>query len=58
MTNAEWIRSMSNEELATFLEDYNACSRCLRRGNDCFPVANVEEWLEREYIMQSGRNER
>jgi len=56
MTNAEWIRSMSNEELATFIEDCNACRRCLRNGNDCFLVADVEKWLEQECIMQSGRD--
>ncbi len=45
-TNADRIRAMSDEELAYLLEDFGACSRCRRRGNDCFPVPNTLEWLK------------
>ena len=44
-TNADRIRSMSDEELAMLLEDFSACNRCMRRGNNCFPVSNTLEWL-------------
>lgn len=44
-TNADRIRAMSDEELADLLDDFGACSRCRRRGNDCFPVPNTLGWL-------------
>lgn len=46
MTNAEWIRSMSDEELGDLLEAFNACSRCRRHKNNCFPVFDIDEWLK------------
>ena len=46
VTNADRIRSMSDEELAVLLDDFGACSRCRRNGNDCFPVSNTLDWLK------------
>ncbi len=48
MTNYEKIKSMSIEELADLLESFNACTRCRHRGNDCFPVMDLLQWLESE----------
>lgn len=45
-TNADHIRAMSDEELADMLDSFNACNRCRRMGNDCFPASNTLEWLK------------
>lgn len=45
-TNAERIRSMSDEELADFLEGISACSNCAKRWNSCFPHWDALEWLQ------------
>lgn len=45
-TNADRIRSMSDEELADFLEGINACSNCAKRWNSCFPHWDALEWLQ------------
>lgn len=47
-TNYERIKNMSVEELAELLNNFRACSRCPKRGNDCFPNLNIEQWLESE----------
>lgn len=48
MTNYERIMKMSVEELALFLEGMQACNRCRKRGNDCFPSWDAEMWLTQE----------
>ena len=48
MTNYEKIKSMSIEELSYLLEDFSACSRCRKIGNDCFPTMDILRWLESE----------
>ena len=48
MTNFEKIKSMSLEELADLLDSFMACSRCMKRGNICFPYFDLEEWLKQE----------
>ena len=44
-TNADRIRSMSNEELACLLDSFR-CGNCMRRGNNCFP-SDLRAWLRR-----------
>jgi hypothetical protein len=46
-TNYDRIMKMSIEELAQFLSEISACSRCLKRGNSCFP-GDMEMWLMKE----------
>ena len=55
MTNGERIRSMSDEELADFLDDVpgNVCECCSREQYDekCESIACVDgiiEWLKQE----------
>lgn len=48
MTNYEKIKNMTIEEMADLLNDFSACSRCRKKGNSCFPVSNVEQWLQSE----------
>jgi hypothetical protein len=48
ITNFEHIKEMSIEELALFLENFNSCNRCRKRGNDCFPNFDIEKWLTQE----------
>ena len=48
MTNYEKIKNMTIEEMADLLNDFSACSRCRKNGNSCFPVSNVEQWLQSE----------
>lgn len=48
MTNYEHIINMSVEELAELLNNFRACSRCPKCGNNCFPNLNIEQWLESE----------
>lgn len=47
-TNADIIRSMSDEELAEFLRDYvnNACSYCKKCGSSC--IKQNLDWLQSE----------
>lgn len=45
-SNADRIRAMNDEELADMLDSFNACNRCRRMGNDCFPASNTLEWLK------------
>jgi len=47
-TNYERIKNMSVEELAQLLNNFRACSRCPKCGNNCFPNLNIEQWLESE----------
>ena len=49
ITNADHIRSMTDEELAELLESLSACSRCRRYGNNCFPVWDALDWLKQPY---------
>ncbi len=48
MSNADRIKNMSVEELAELLNNFRACSRCPKCGNNCFPNLNIEQWLESE----------
>lgn len=47
-TNADRIRSMSDEELALFLDGIRSCSHCVRYGNNCFPHWDALRWLQQE----------
>ena len=47
-TNYERIKNMRVEELAQLLNNFRACSRCPKCGNNCFPNLNIEQWLESE----------
>ena len=47
-TNYERIKNMSVEELAQLLNNFRACSRCPKCGNNCFPNLNIEQWVESE----------
>ena len=52
MTNADRIRSMSDEELATMLKDYKDCSKncIISNGKHCYQVCEEEsvllKWLQ------------
>ena len=56
MTNADKIRSMTNEELAEFLENDRDCYRCILKckGHDGKPISRaacmlkVLDWLKKE----------
>ena len=37
LTNRQWLETLTDEEFAVWLESFNSCTRCMRRGNDCFP---------------------
>ncbi len=45
ITNADRIRAMRDEELASFIEDQRVCNICHRRINSCFPQ-KVLDWLQ------------
>jgi hypothetical protein len=47
MTNADYIRSMTDDELAEFLDSIR-CGNCMRRMNSCFP-SSFEDWLKKPY---------
>lgn len=55
-TNADRIRSLSDEELAEWLENFNACELCQRKFIDCYSSTDCEkhrkemvvEWLKSE----------
>ena len=53
MTNADRIRSMSDEELATMLKDYKDCSKNCIISNEkhCYQICEEEsvllKWLQR-----------
>lgn len=50
MTNAEWIKSMNNKELAEFLMtciSWETSCMCID-GVDCYDYADAEKWLEKE----------
>ena len=53
MTNADRIRSMSDEELATMLKDYKDCSKncIISNGKHCYQICEEEsvllKWLQR-----------
>lgn len=49
MTNYDFIKSLTIEDMADLLDSFGACSRCRNNGNNCFPVFNTEEWLNQEY---------
>ena len=52
MTNADRIRSMSDEELATMLKDYKDCSKncIISNGKHCYQICEEEsvllKWLK------------
>ena len=52
MTNADRIRSMSDEELATMLKDYKDCSKncIISNGKHCYQICEEEsvllKWLQ------------
>ena len=48
MTNADRIRSMTDEELAEFLKSINECACCRRFWISCFPRRDVMSWLKKE----------
>ena len=54
MTNYEWIKSMSVDELAALLDSISGCSRCRKRGNSCFPMS-MDDWLEREHEVTESK---
>ena len=53
MTNADRIRSMSDEELATMLKDYKDCSKncIISNGKHCYQICEEEsvllKWLQK-----------
>ena len=54
-TNADRIRSMSDEELAEYLETLTMiCSTCIYQNEDCAPISNekcrdgILSWLKSE----------
>lgn len=48
MTNEEWIKSMSTEELALFLCSHADCNMCIA-GDDCsFGDNGLYKWLKKE----------
>ena len=53
MTNADRIRAMSDEELATMLKDYKDCSKncIISNGKHCYQICEEEsvllKWLQR-----------
>lgn len=53
MTNYEWIKRMSMDEMAEFLDANGSCGVCSRRiDGDCSTVMScrphIKEWLDRE----------
>ena len=53
MTNVDKIRSMSDEELAEFIRDYDSCACCIFdfKSDDCYKKpceGGIWEWLKRE----------
>ena len=52
MTNADHIRSMSDEELASMLKDYKDCSKncIISNGKHCYQICEEEsvllKWLQ------------
>ena len=52
MTNADRIRAMSDEELATMLKDYKDCSKncIISNGKHCYQICEEEsvllKWLQ------------
>ena len=54
-TNADHIRSMSDEELATMLKDYKDCSKncVISNGKNCYQICEEEsvllKWLKQPF---------
>ena len=49
VSKADKIRSMGDDELAEFLDNFSNCSRCRKYGNDCFPTRDVHNWLKENF---------
>ena len=48
MTNLEWIRTLTEKELAELLED--TCEMCIRDCDNCSCIPGHIEWLQKEHI--------
>ena len=55
-TNADRIRSMSDEELATMLKDYKDCSKncIISNGKHCYQICEEESVLLK-WLQQPGK---
>lgn len=51
MTNREWLESLSDEELANVIGQYNPCTMCAAHDGNCFMSCKrgVEQWLKAEW---------
>ena len=56
MTNAEHIRSMTDREMAEWLEKIDFCCQCCPKhdkyceaDNKAFCIRNISNWLKRKY---------
>lgn len=56
ITNADRIRSMTDEELVEFLDEVR-CRNCMRRMNSCFP-GSFEDWLRKPIESEGKRDGR
>ena len=48
MTNEEWIKSMSTEELTRFLCSYTSCGVCRARDDCSLGDNGLYKWLKKE----------
>ena len=61
LTNADRIRAMSDEELATMLFDYKECSKncIMNSGKHCYEICEEEscilKWLQQPTEVTNGR---
>ena len=58
MTNADRIRAMSDEELATMLKDYKDCSKncIISNGKHCYQICEEESVLLK-WLQQSAEED-
>lgn len=59
MTNREWLESLSDEELANVIGEYNPCNICAAKNNHCFMSCKrgVEVWLRAEWNYPDKKKE-
>ena len=50
MTNLEWIRTLTEEELAELLED--TCEMCIRDCDNCSCIPGHIKWLKAEHVFK------
>lgn len=59
MTNREWLESLSDEELANVIGEYNPCNICAANNSHCFMSCKrgVEVWLRAEWNYPDKKKE-